>query len=129
MKNQLENQYPRLTECERIVMEILWNVSEDISLIEILAIIEEKHNRDWKRQTVATFLSHIIKKGLISAYRIGRIFFYRVEVKKIDYIRQEAPDIIRYRYSDNVGQFLFALNESRGFTSAEKETMLQLVNS
>ena len=50
-----------LTECERIVMKSVWDAGKDVSLMEIMAAIQDKYGRNWKRQTVSTFLLHLIQ--------------------------------------------------------------------
>ena len=65
-----------LTECEQIVMKAVWDSRKDVSLVEIMAIVHEKYGREWKRQTVSTFLLHLIQKNYLSSYRVWRVFYY-----------------------------------------------------
>lgn len=75
----------RLSECEEMVMSVLWSAKEDLKLNQVTERANEKFGKDWKIQTVCTFLTRLEKKEFISIYRIGRYSYYRPEVSKDEY--------------------------------------------
>lgn len=99
----------RLTNSECEVMKILWEADHDLTLQEILPIAEELFSKKWKRQTVATFLSHLIKKGIIESYRIGRYFYYRVIIPMEVYKEYVTADLIDFWYNGSSSDLLASL--------------------
>ena len=59
-----------LTECEVLVMKVIWESADVLSIQEITSRINLKYKKDWKLQTVSTFLSRAVKKGYLE--KIGR---------------------------------------------------------
>ena len=53
-----------MSAAEMEVMEKLWEYEEGIKQAELLALFEED-GKEWKRQTLNTFLSRLENKGLV----------------------------------------------------------------
>ena len=66
----------KLSETEYEIMEVLWNSEAPMSASQILSYFAEYRNKDWKAQTLATFLSRLTQKGLITSKREGRVPYY-----------------------------------------------------
>ena len=49
----------RLSDAEEMVMSVIWNNDELMSLEEIRKKSYEKYGKDWKPQTVSTFLARL----------------------------------------------------------------------
>ena len=94
-----------LTECERIVMKSVWDAGKDVSLVEIMAAIQDRYGRNWKRQTVSTFLLHLIQKGYLTSYRVGRVFYYHREVELQDYKKKVTADFLQFWYDNSMEEF------------------------
>lgn len=75
-KNEFSN---KLSVCEEMIMSLLLDSKEDLTLQEVTDKMKIRYGRDWKLQTVATFMTRIEKKGYISIYRIGRYSHYHAE--------------------------------------------------
>lgn len=74
-----------ISACERRVMKIIWDSTEDLALQEVMDRVNEENGKAWKPQTVSTFLSRLVKKGYLSVYRKGRYSYYQPVVSKKDY--------------------------------------------
>ena len=53
-----------VSETEWEILKMLWKHGESIRQSELLSLFE-KEGREWKRQTLNTFLSRLEKKGLV----------------------------------------------------------------
>ena len=53
-----------MTEAESEVMEKLWDQEESIKQSHLLTLFEED-GKEWKRQTLNTFLSRLEEKGFV----------------------------------------------------------------
>lgn len=59
----MKNDYS-VSDAEREVLEMLWRQSESVKQSQLLALFEEE-GKEWKRQTLNTFLARLEKKGLV----------------------------------------------------------------
>ncbi len=91
-----------LTDCEQIVMKSVWDAGRDVSLVEIMAAVQERYERNWKRQTVSTFLLHLIQKGYLTSYRVGRVFYYHQEVELAGYKKQLTAEFLDFWYDNSL---------------------------
>ena len=96
----MENK-PKLSECEEMIMSILWNNDEDLDLQSVTDQIRTKYGREWKLQTVDTFMKRLQKKGYINIYRVGRYSHYQPAVKLYDYRKQKFCEMKELLLFDN----------------------------
>lgn len=75
----------RLPEAEEMVMAIVWRANEDLGMEEIRKKVNEKNHKEWKPQTVSTFLTRLRRKGYLTFYRKGRYMFYQPKISLEDY--------------------------------------------
>ena len=68
-----------LSACEAMIMKVIWDQKGDISVPELIDLIQERYKRDYKRTTVVTFLTRLNGKGFISSRRAGRISYIHAE--------------------------------------------------
>lgn len=74
-----------LSECEEMIMTVLWSSEEDLDLATVTDQMQKRYKKTWKLQTVATFMTRLEKKKYIDIYRIGRYSHYRPKVKLESY--------------------------------------------
>ncbi len=99
------NESVNLTECEKIVMKTVWDAGKDVSLVEIMAAIQDKYGKEWKRQTVSTFLLHLIQKNFLTSYRVGRVFYYHEEVSEEEYRLRVTGEFLQFWYDNSIEEF------------------------
>ena len=74
-----------LSACEAMIMKVIWDQKGDISVPELIDLIQERYKRDYKRTTVVTFLTCLNGKGFISSHRAGRISYIHAEKSEEEY--------------------------------------------
>ena len=82
-----------LSECEEMVMTVLWASKQNLDLNQVTERMKIEYGKDWKIQTVATFLTRLEKKRYISIYRVGRYSHYRPEVTLEEYRKQKMEEV------------------------------------
>ncbi len=58
-----------LTNTELLIMELLWSEGRPMSFREIMDVATKEWKKDWKVQTLNTFLNGLQKMGMIRAER------------------------------------------------------------
>ena len=61
----------------------------------------EKHGRNWKPQTVCTFISRMEKKGLLKSEKVGRVSYYEPLIPYEAYIQMELEELCDVFFDGN----------------------------
>ena len=65
--------FQQLSDTELMIMEYLWSQNTPKTFSEIKAFFEATTNKNWKKQTLSTFLLRLVKKEALYANHQGRI--------------------------------------------------------
>lgn len=117
-----------LTDCEQLVMKTVWDSEEELSLMEVMQRVNDKYHKEWKPQTVSTFLARLVRKGYLKHYRQGRVFFYQILVPLEEYKGQLTNDYVTFWNHDNADEFLCALSNERPLRQDELERIQKMID-
>ena len=81
-----------ISACEKLVMKVIWDSTEELALQEVMDGVNHENGKNWKPQTVSTFLSRLVKKGFLNMYRKGRYCYYQPLVSKEDFWRDDGRE-------------------------------------
>ena len=70
------NENKKISECEEMIMKVIWDEEGDPNLETVTNKVALRFGRKWKKQTVATFMTRLMKKGWIDIYKLGRYSHY-----------------------------------------------------
>lgn len=108
-----------LTLCEEQVMKCIWESEEELTLPDIVTAVNYRFRKDWKPQTVSTFLARLVRKDYLNMYRKGRTFYYTPLVQKEDYSADKIEECVTMWSGDDASALLCALNERRNLRAEE----------
>jgi len=100
---------PKLTECEEMILSILLNSDDDLTLTEIMEKAKSRFQKEWKMQTVWTLLARMELKGYISSYKVGRYSHYKPEIKLCDFREQkfrEMRELLLFDSTESMADFI-----------------------
>lgn len=117
-----------LTECELLVMNIVWGSDVPLDLKAVTERAEQLYHKDWKQQTVSTFLSRALKKGYLTMERKGRVFIYYPVVSKEEYKQKEVGRFMDFWSDGKVGELFASLVKEKKLTEEEKEDIRRLLD-
>lgn len=117
-----------LTECEQVVMKSVWDAGKDVSLQEIMKDLEDRFHKVWKRQTISTFLLHLIEKGYLRSYRQGRVFYYVSLIKEEDYRDLQNKEFLDFWYEGSVGNMVKAMIDKGSLSVEDLDKVKSLIS-
>lgn len=109
----------KLSDSEREIMDIIWNIDRKVTSSEILKIFNESKGKKWSAQTISTFLTRIVDKGILKSDREGRTNYYYYIVNKKEYESNQAENILNNLYKGSLKNFLSALYYEKDMTDEE----------
>lgn len=127
-QNEQDRTQEALTECEVLVMKVIWESGEVMSVQEITSRINLKYKKDWKLQTVSTFLSRAVRKGYLEMKRNGRSFDYYPLVTEQEYGRREIVKCVDNWGSGKLGNLVASFAETRRLSEEEKTHIRRMLD-
>lgn len=101
-------QVQKLSDTEMELMEVIWNCENPITSSELLHVFALK-GKDWKSQTISTFLSRLVEKGALTVTRQGRSNSYVPCLSSKDYKLWETQNVLNGLYQGSVKNLVSAL--------------------
>ncbi|WMW80906.1 BlaI/MecI/CopY family transcriptional regulator [Undibacterium cyanobacteriorum] len=98
-----DNKSVSLSEPQLALMRILWQRSE-ATVSDVVEAMREQ--RSLAHTTIATMLSRLEKRGLISARKEGRLFFYSANVSESDIQKSMVSELLSSLFLGNARALL-----------------------
>lgn len=103
-------------EAELEIMKVIWKATEPINSVTICQAVEK---RNWKRTTIATFLTRLTEKGALNAEKRGKLYYYTPNITAKEYRRMQTKKLLKSLYNDSVKEFAVALFEEEQLSDTE----------
>ncbi|MEK3782438.1 BlaI/MecI/CopY family transcriptional regulator [Paenibacillus sp. FSL R5-0810] len=102
------NQIQRLSDTEMELMEVIWECDPPVTSTELLHIFAGR-GKEWKAQTISTFLSRLVDKGALKATKHGRTNKYTPLITPKEYKLAETQHVLDEIYQGSVKNLIAAL--------------------
>ena len=112
-----------VSDTEKEILEYLWENPEGMKFREILNYFNEVKGKNWKKQTVNTFLLRLKEKDLVTVGTEGTKSVYRAAYDRNGYEMKRAESILDSYYKGSMKNFVMALT---GGEKIDKETADEL---
>lgn len=116
---------PRISDAEYEVMKIVWEYAP-INTVEVIDKLSKASK--WSPKTIQTMLLRLVKKGILSCEKDGRVFVYTPIVKKKDYLAQESSTFLNRFYKGTINSMILNFLEQDKLTSQDIEELRQILD-
>lgn len=123
------NEKTTLSDCEQMVMKCIWDSGRELRVQEITDDVNRNYQREWKLQTVSTFISRLVKKGYLDMYRKGRTFFYRPLIEEKEYRNWLMAEYIKFWNGGNLVDFVCGLCACAELSDEEKQKIKDTIDA
>ena len=118
----------QLTAAETIVMKCIWDADHEMSLAEIVKNANENYGKDWKPQTVSTYLAKLCQKGYVRMKRTGRMITYEILISEEDYKSEQAREFVSFWNGGSIKQFLTAFYKDEPATKEDISELKKIID-
>ena len=118
----------QLTAAETIVMKCIWDADHEMALAEILKNANENYGKDWKPQTVSTYLAKLCQKNFIKMKRTGRMITYEVVETEEDYKSEQAREFVSFWNNGSLKQFITAFYKDEQVTKEDIAELKEVID-
>ena len=120
--------YYSLSDTEKKIMELLWQLEEPLSLRETMDYLNEKPNKDWKQQTIGTYLSHLEKAGLVRIdKRFARSYLYFPACTKEEYTQKYLQKLVSESFNNSIADLVCAFTGGKKLSKKDLKELQKLI--
>ncbi|ANY66037.1 CopY family transcriptional regulator [Paenibacillus sp. BIHB 4019] len=112
------NQIQKLSDTELELMEVIWACTPPVTSTELLSMFALR-GKEWKAQTISTFLSRLVEKGALTTTRHGRINKYEPLISAEDYKLIGTQQVLDGLYQGSVKNMVSALYDGDKLSDAD----------
>lgn len=114
----------KLSDTELELMEAIWVSTPPVTSTELLNMFAQK-GRDWKAQTISTFLSRLVDKGVLTVTRHGRLNKYVPGISPEEYKLIEAQHVLDGLYQGSVKNLISAMYDGDKLSDQDIDELKQ----
>jgi len=113
---------------EKEVLEYLWENPQGMGSRDILAYFNEHKKKDWKKQTLNTFLLRLAQKGLVKNEKEKAKRVYYAVYNESEYETKRAESVLDTFYSGSISKFVMALTGGEKIDAKTAEEIRKLLD-
>lgn len=116
-----------LTATTKEVMEYLWKFPEGTSFREVYEYFTEVVKKDWKRQTLFTYITILVNQGFIRTEGTRRRTRYIPAVTKDEYSQRRAEKMLGEYYDNSLFNLVSAFQKENRISREEADKLIELL--
>ena len=101
----------RISDAEQEIMEIIWDVDQEISSADIIEKLGEEN--PWKHTTILTLAKRLINKGVLKVRKEKGINYYSPKISKGEYKSHQANGFIEDMYDGSIKSLVASLYDNK----------------
>lgn len=118
-----------LAASEGLIMKCLWDSKQDLTVAELVDRLKTLYNKEYAMNSVATFMTILMKKGFVTRYKIKGSYQYQPLISKQEYLDGQAEETRNDWYDGSVyGMMASLVKTSNGITEEEAQKLKELLD-
>lgn len=113
-----------LSDTELYILEYLWDINEPQTFAQLMNYFTTIEKKDWKKQTLNTFLLHLTQKGYLTLSSTGTRRLYAPSITKEEYQQTYAREIVKTSFDSSLTTFVSAFTGGQKITPQERDELL-----
>lgn len=118
----------KLTESEELVMKSIWDCRKEPVLSDVVERVNGYYGKDWKPQTVSTFLAKLVRKNYLKLQRNGKIYTYKILISEAAYRQKLYKHHISFWNHNDISEFVTEMFDNGDLTKEDLEGLKAKIN-
>ena len=114
-----------ISDTELYVLQYFWKSKEPQSFSQIFEYFNTTEGKDWKKQTLNTFLLRLTKKGFLKTEYKNHKRLYSPTVTLEEYNHQYARQVVDKSFHSSLTSFISAFTGNQKISAEEKEELME----
>ncbi len=116
-----------LSDTEYEIMTLIWSSAEELSFGQIQDFFNNTQDKQWKKQTLSTYITRLTKLGAISSTKDGRTNYYKALISKKEYDCTKARSILDKLYDGSISSLVATLYDGGKLDESEIKELKSLI--
>ncbi len=112
-----------LTDSEELVMKSVWDTGHEPVLSEVVDRVNSAYGKDWRPQTVSTFLAKLVGKKYLKLQRNGKIYTYKILITEEAYKQKLYQHHISFWNHNSMKEFVTEMFDNGDLTKEDWEDL------
>ena len=118
----------KLSKTERAILEIFWEAEGPLIFKEIMELVNERLGKDWKKQTVNTYLTALQNAGSLHAdKRCARAYFYSPVYTKEQYKQLCVKELLEDSFDNSISNFIATFTGGKKLSKKDAEEIKKYI--
>ena len=100
-----------LTRLEERIMQCIWNYQGEVPFLDLIEMVKEKLNKDYKRTSIRGYLFRLEEKGYIKVTKKGRNAYVQPLINEESYGKYQAEKVLDRWFDGSAKRLVSALGE------------------
>ena len=118
----------KLSNSESLFMKVIWDADHELSVTELMSILDKRYGKDYKRTSVQTFLMKMELKGFITTRKEGKNSIVVTKITEADYLAYMSDKDLKFWYQDDLSLYINTLCRTRKLQPGEKERIRRMLD-
>ncbi len=105
-------------------MDVLWRRSPVASEDVVTALKSQAH---WREPTIKTLLNRLLKKGAISAEKVGRRYLYSPVLGREQWLSSESQNLLERLFGGRIAPLVAHFSKHRRLTKKDLADLRRLI--
>lgn len=114
-----------LSATEYEIMDYFWNAGAPQYFRDILQYFNEVIGKNWKKQTLSTFLKILQDRNLLLSFKEGTKLKYYPTCTKEEHIHNWTVEICETSFNNSIGQMLAAYSGGKKLSKASADELYE----
>ena len=119
--------FQQLSDAEFMIMDYLWSQNTPKTFSEIKSFFDITTDKNWKKQTLNTFLLRLVKKGYLYANHQEAKATYYPTLSSEEYYQQYTSQIIQTSFHGSLTSFISAFTGNKKLSASDKEELMDFL--
>ena len=128
MSDKKKSEETMLSGCEALIMKVVWDAEEDLSVPELMEQLRVRFNKDYKRTTIATFLTRLAEKGFAESYRKGYLSYVRALKTEEEYKNRLIHEEADLWFGGSAPELMMTLTRTQKLSKADIEKIRSILD-
>ncbi len=117
-----------LTNTELEIMEYLWSRDEKVSFRELCEYFQTVKEKNWKKQTLNTYLSNLKRSGIVGVDQTGTRYAYYPLCSKDQLIHSWTKNLVKETFDNSLANLFAAFTGGKKLSKKDVEEIRKMID-
>ena len=114
-----EKKERNLSASETVIMKAIWDPEEDLSVPNLINLLNTKYGKEYAKTTVVTFLLHLSDKEFATTYRKGRYSYVHALKSEKEYRQKLMREALDFWYKNDIVEMITCMLHEKKISHEE----------